>query len=296
MPTAPRWRPLSQRHLPPQDEVLVEDVPAYLGMALSRWVVRYVGLYWIREIALQLHIAWDWTDDPLTDGLDPDRPARVFCTHVTNSNPEQLLDVIDCFLHRTMSKARTEKDRVAAGRLTDTAVALETILSNGGSAWRVTNASDGLERRVDQTVQDDYRLAIDAAVASGVPSAAEHLRSSWEAAYGRNPGPAAAYGDGVKAVESAAIPVISPTNKGATLGTMIADLKNKPAKWQFALSDKNGAHDIEPVIALMERLWQGQVRHGANPTPKVTAEEGEAALHAAVTLVHWFTSGAVTTT
>lgn len=294
MPADPRWRPLTQRHLPPQDDVLVEDVPEYLAIAVSRWIRSYVGLHWCRQIALELRIPWDYGGDAELDALtnNTDSPAREFSEFVIKTNRNQLLDVLDCALHQVMNDAGTKRDRNAIARVEVVASVLEETLSTGGSAWRVTLGSDGLERRVDQTVRDDAQKAIDDAAAAGLTSAAEQLQSSWAAAYGRNPDPSTVYRDAVMAVESAAVPVISPTNTKATLGTMIKDIQNKPSKWQFVLSDKDGARGIEPVLGLMERLWQGQVRHGTNPTPVVRAEEGEAALHTAITLVHWFTSGA----
>jgi hypothetical protein len=295
MSTARRWRPLSQRHLPPQDDVLVDGVPEYLGVALSRWISKYVGLYWCRMIALELRIAWDFGGDDLDLQLDPERPGREFYEEVAKRNPDQVLDLVDCYLHETMEQGGTQGS-AAIARVEETAGALEDLLSRGGSAWRVAGSSDRLERRVDQAVRDDAQKATDAASAAGLPSAAEALQSAWRAAYGRNPDPAEVYRHAVMAVESAAIPVVSPSNTKATLGTMIADMKNKPSKWQFALSDSTGARGIEPVVGLLERLWQGQVRHGSNPTPPVTSPEGEAALHAAATLVHWFASGAVTIT
>jgi hypothetical protein len=276
---------------------LVEGVPEYLGIALKRWVARYVGLHWCREVALQLHVAWEW-NDPMGAliALDPDSAGRDFAAHVLEVDPPTLLDVLDCVLHSLMADARREDPgnrRGVVRHVMDLAGDLEGILTQGGSAWCVSTTCDGLERRVDETARDAVNTAMGSAASARVTSAAEHLRNAWRWAYGRNPNPLTSYMEAVMAVESAGRFVISPKNDTATLGTMIADLGNKPSKWEFVLSDKAGLRGIEPVVGLMERLWQGQVRHGGTPTPAVSQREAEAALHVSATLVQWFASGAV---
>ena len=55
----------------------------------------------------------------------------------------------------------------------------------------------------------------------------------------------------------------------------------------------SGAGAVEECLSL---LWDGQRwrRHGSmQPTPSVSLEEALMAVHLAVTLVQWFTSGAV---
>jgi hypothetical protein len=49
-----------------------------------------------------------------------------------------------------------------------------------------------------------------------------------------------------------------------------------------------------PLIAMIELLWTGQTsRHGARPpTRPETFEEAQMAVYLAMTLVHWFVSGA----
>jgi hypothetical protein len=218
---------------------LVEGVPEYLGIALKLWLSRYVGLHYCRDIALQLQVAWEWNEvNDLLLSLDPDAAGRDFATHVLRVDPAKLLDVLDCALHSMMAAARRQHPadrRGEVNRVMDLAGELEGVLTQGGSAWCVATACDGLERRVDETSRDAVNTAMGSAVTAKLTSAAEHLRSAWRSAYGRNPNPLTSYMEAVMAVESAARFVISPKNDRATLGTMIRDLDNKPSKWEFAL-------------------------------------------------------------
>lgn len=48
------------------------------------------------------------------------------------------------------------------------------------------------------------------------------------------------------------------------------------------------------VVDLMSALWDNQLRHGDEAAPmSETQEATDAAVHLALTLVRWFTSGAV---
>jgi len=77
---------------------------------------------------------------------------------------------------------------------------------------------------------------------------------------------------------------------------MIADLRNDPTKWVVVLTPSAG----DPVMMFretMQLLWTAELsRHGTadESVPlHVSPSEAEAALHLAVTLVHWFHSGAI---
>jgi hypothetical protein len=146
-------------------------------------------------------------------------------------------------------------------------------------------------RRVDVTV-----TAAAKAVMSASGRAGQHLAKAWMEVYGRHPDASTAYLEAVRAVEAIGSPVVSPKHPAPTLGTMIADMKNAPAKWTVALKPKAG----DPVLMIretMELLWTAELdRHGtadAKVPLHVSSQEAEAALHLAVTLVHWFHSGAI---
>jgi len=173
---------------------------------------------------------------------------------------------------------------------------LEVILTEAGSAWSVTTREGGgfeLTARVEEAV----RATIESTVREG-GRAGIYLAKAWTFGYGRHPDASAAYRDSIRAVEVAAKPVVSPKNERTTLGTMIADVRNRPGKWTTPLRAKSGGDkDIMTVLGMMELLWHGQHdRHGTN-TPNaeltVSLEEARMAVHLAATLVRWFGSGAV---
>ncbi|WP_244215778.1 hypothetical protein [Kitasatospora purpeofusca] len=172
---------------------------------------------------------------------------------------------------------------------------LETVLTDGGSAFRIADDGRSLERRVDETVRDAVLLAGNSAASAPAGSASEHLRDAWQAVYGRTPNPPAAYSLAIKAVEAAAHAVLEPNNAKSTLGTMIRNLRDAPQNFRVAI-DGPSEGDPTPVIGMLQMLWQGQTsRHGGQtPTRPETKEAAEMAVHLAATLVQWFTAGAVT--
>ncbi|MGA5498745.1 hypothetical protein ACPCSP_30800 [Streptomyces cinereoruber] len=145
-------------------------------------------------------------------------------------------------------------------------------------------------------MRDAVRHTIaDAATGPAAGSAADHLATAWQAAYGRSPDPVRAYSESIKAVESAAHAVIQPNHPKATLGTMLGELKGARHKFTFAIPAGSG-DPIAPAESLMRVLWDGQTsRHGGQtPTSPETLEAARASVHLAATLVQWFASGAVT--
>ena len=73
------------------------------------------------------------------------------------------------------------------------------------------------------------------------------------------PGSFWSYREAVRAVEAAAKPVVLPQNDRATLGTMIAALRDKPDKWETRIGT------IDDVRRQMELLWTNQLdRHGTD--------------------------------
>lgn len=168
------------------------------------------------------------------------------------------------------------------------------ILEDASSVWTIGTRSGrpALERRLT----DGAAQAI-AAVGVNAGNAGKRLSNAFEAAYGVDPDPSKAYSLAIKAVEDATIPVVSPANTKATLGTVIRDFKNAPT---FRLPH-NREHEDAPthtvVLGMMQMLWVGQTdRHGGPASvgvPPVSQSEAEAAVMLAVPLVEWFTSGKV---
>lgn len=171
---------------------------------------------------------------------------------------------------------------------------LARILHDASSVWTVDVrlGRTGLIRRITDGAAQAVKT-----VTSGSGNAGKRLASAFDAIYGVAPDPSKAYGLAIKAVEDATIPVVSPANTKATLGTVIRDFKNAPT---FRLPH-NREHGDAPthtvVLGMMQMLWVGQTdRHGGPASvgvPPVSQSEAEAAVMLAVPLVEWFTSGKV---
>jgi hypothetical protein len=67
----------------------------------------------------------------------------------------------------------------------ETLAALDGILTDAGSLYRIDFNGRCLVRRIDSTVQ----ATADAAIATATPMVADHLRTAWVAAYGLHPDP-----------------------------------------------------------------------------------------------------------
>jgi hypothetical protein len=204
-----------------------------------------------------------------------------------------MLDAIEAALVWGANRAQeqyTAKDRkIAREYHTERAMRLDEILALGGSRWTSNDDGTLLVERVEPAVVQTVEAAISLAAKS---SASDHLRAAWAGAYGRKPNPGDSYGESIKAVEAAAIPVVTPNDLKATLGTIIGHLKANRTKWHFAIAPR----DIEPVIVAADTLWKGQTdRHaGVKKTVAVEPNAARAAVVSASTLVHWFAGGFVT--
>ncbi len=120
---------------------------------------------------------------------------------------------------------------------------------------------------------------------------AEHLRIAWAKCFGLHPDLNEACTEAVKAIEVAAKPVVTPDDPVATLGKMIGAIRLKPEKWET-----NSAFDgsVQTVLAMMDMVWKGQLRHGDEDAPlEVSQEAAEMTVQMAVLLVSWFRSGRI---
>ncbi|MEV7683248.1 hypothetical protein AB0O64_32605 [Streptomyces sp. NPDC088341] len=267
----------------PEHDGPFEDVPQHLLTPLQEWVgvvLRFRGSLReseARPICLRLRMS------PQKDRYG----KATYVVPLEQAVGTQLLDVVDELLH-----ARQVVADYQAGNLSE-------ILDDAGSAYRVNEAADGLEERVTSAVRDAVRHTIsDAASQPTAGSAAGHLETAWQAAYGRSPDPVRAYSEAIKAVEAAAHAVIQPNNPKATLGTILGEIKNARHKLITAISTPPTVDPIAPVEAMMRALWDGQTsRHGAlTATVPESLEAARAGVHLAAALVQWFVSGAVVRT
>ncbi|MCO4273053.1 hypothetical protein NG701_01155 [Pseudarthrobacter sp. HLT3-5] len=171
---------------------------------------------------------------------------------------------------------------------------LNIVLEESGSMWRVgeRSGSRGLVRRVPDSVQ----TAVDNAILFGGHAGAR-LAQAWAAIYGIDPNPSLAYSLSVKAVEDAAIPVVSPNDTSATLGKINSQIRNT-GDWSLPLQrEDEHTPASSTLLSMMKMLWAGQAdRHGGHHDPDlvITHEAAEVAVMTAATLVQWFTAGLVT--
>lgn len=179
------------------------------------------------------------------------------------------------------------KDSIDAGKLAE-------VLQLGKSGWQVGERAglNGLTRRVPSGVQ----VAVDSIIGRQ-ESAGIKLAKAWENIYGLTPNPSEAYSLAIKAIEDAAIPLVSPKNSRATLGTVIRDMKNQ-GDWTLPLGrEKESQPSGEVVIGMMELVWHGQHdRHGGQPSAPglVSLEEATVAVTMAVSLVNILAGSLVT--
>ena len=298
-----RWRPFSKRGSEEDAEAydaLHDDIPEWLVQSIWNWVEEMIVttcntddrttvllnrydsnevrrrdllLYIERELRLRLQ----WTHGS-SEAAANDLLQQSF------SEPKVGLDVLDLLVN-LLSRS--------GGRYHELIDKLDSHLYQGGSKYCVSSNRDGLETRVAPSVAERA-----AQLMTGKTRTAAHLREAWRDVYGRNPKPGNAYGEAGRAVEVAGIPIISPKNEKATLGTMIRDMKAAPQKWKVSLQPAFG-DPVEYLIGMMELLWTAQLRHGT-PDPSVplsaTPLEAEAALHLALTLTHMFEAGLIVPT
>jgi hypothetical protein len=218
------------------------------------------------------------------------KPGSSYATSLLLCEDDKLLTAIDAVLqlsdtlweHVEFLKSRPDIAR------SDPVRELDNILIDGTSRYMVDVDRHCLAVRLDFTVTGAANMA-----AAADPTAGDHLRTAWNAAYGLNPDPDKAYREAVLAVEALACPLVCPSNPRRTLGTAIADLSNQAAQWALAIGDSTGQHaSPDRLIEMLKLLWQGQSRHAGSPNSRrQTQAEAEAAVHLAATLVQWLASG-----
>ena len=206
--------------------------------------------------------------DPCT-GRYPVRMAEPNPLNVimdtTWDDRDMLLNIADYLL---ASELASEED----------AAALRGFLRDSGSVWEVDEEGRELTRRVPPEQREAYQ----AAIAPG-DAASRHLQDAWRAAWSRRePSARDAYDGAVKALESALKPIVSPKNDRTSLGTIVRDLRKKPAKWDTRFG---GEQTVETLVALLRELWSTQDRHGEEEYRTNTLEEAQDAVTIAIAVV-----------
>jgi hypothetical protein len=319
------WRPLSQRLEGIPATAWRGEVPAALVKPLRKWVdvtLRVTPSPWgagerriAERVLLRLDLVPPDAEVQEDDTADAETVARGFLAYGT---PVDLLpDVVDAVLYllpvqfkasvnpsvrkpspvagwvasMALSAAKNAADWADAQRET-----LSGLLDDSLSVLRLQRGGRCLERRADALAEAEFGQAVRSAeAAAGAGSAAGQLREAWGCVYALRPDPVKAYAQAIKAVESAVHALVQPRNAKATLGTMLGHLRANRDRFSLVIPGPDGKGDVGPLVACMTLLWEGQSsRHGSSrPTRDETLEEATMAVHLAVTLVQWFTSGAV---
>lgn len=279
-------------------ESLRRDIPNHLVPVLQNWI-KLASQHdndAPQRVALRLGLP------PVSGGRGQFSFLDALCD--VGTDPD-LLDVVHALLavHRAPGWARDRRygqslsgsDSAHAqvaenyGRLVGDLI---NSLEDAGSAYTVASDARSLVERVDPTVAEAVEQTIDTAP----PTAGELLRDAWRQVYGLHPDPTAGFHDAVRAVEEVACPLVLPEDGAATLGKVIAHLRQGAHLWAFTLVDRNGADSVEPLVGMLDRLWTGQVsRHGGGQKSREqTTGEAQVAVHLAATLVQLLGAGALT--
>jgi len=298
------WRPLSVREgrsSTSEYDGPHDGVPAWMFGPLWGWVVgryptvRRAGTFFpgtvavagsvetYRRIASALRV-------PIEDGPEPlPRDAAGLQARLLErlrTEPYRLLDVADYWLHTVDFKEPLRGHDDARSDL-------DGILATAGSVYHVQDGSPPYLARV--VAPETQAVANALMTVRGRPG--QHLALAWRAIYGRPARAGEGYRECIRAVEAAAIAVVSPNNAKATLGTVIGDLRNSPDKWKVALHGPTPGEQVPAVTAMLELLWKGQSDRHGSPDPaaplSVSLEHAEAAMHLALPLVQFFTAGVV---
>lgn len=288
-----RWRPLSVREGGDKDayDGPHEGVPDWLFAPLWGWVdallppvrvsmsVYPPGVATYRELAAALRTRFD--DQADRDGTT----AKQGLFDYVSYDSGRLLDAVAWVLSNRLG---TDAAGQEAPRY------LDSVLATAGSVYEVGEDERG-QFYLSRRVTEEMKAAAEDAMRPA-DKATSHLAAAWRAIHGRNPNPGYGYAQAVKAIEVVAIPVVSPKNASATLGTVIRDMRVAPANWRVELHHPNREEQTLDFVQVLDLIWKGQLRHG-DPRPDipldVTLPEAEAALHLAIPVVKLFRDGTV---
>jgi hypothetical protein len=291
--TSQAWRPLSAREEDDAAEAyraLHVGVPPWLRDSIWEWVEEQVTSGWagsypqvwgegLRQLERVVRFETGWNGRGEGEGL-------LLLRKKLKASPWLMLDVTDYLINHP-------DFRPSFVRGEDSLLPLDKLLEESGSAYKVAPNEDGrsatLIRRVDSSVELAAKRVMDERKAPSIL-----LRRAWNTTFGLHPNPSDGYRQAVRAVEAAAIPVILPNDKDATLGRVIGTLRSNPDRWQLSFTHRTKPEKPAATLtSMMALLWEGQYdRHVSDGVPlHVSQEEAETAIHLAVTLVQWFTAG-----
>ena len=232
----------------------------------------------IREIERNCRVDSRWTGDG-REHSDREKGIEALRA-VLYKNEISFLTAVDFHLART-TDARDLKE-------------LQLTLEDSSSKWRVgeVRSRAGLVERVDETVQRAADLLMSKGERPG-----KLLAEAWQYAFSMQRNPSSAYRCAVRAVESAAAPILTPRDPQPSLGKMIPALRDGMTKWSFTFTVDSQVEPKNVLMQMMQLLWTNDYARHINADPdaplNVTQKEAESAVVLALTLVNWFVSGAV---
>jgi len=256
--------------------VLREDVPDGLRASLLEWTMRQFTIS-DRFLTPQLDQRKLGILERLTDRTILSGELRDYLPSLEQAFSE------DDHLHLDAVDVALGFARI------DDVVILETYLREARSAYCV--GEDFAQRYELQYRQSEEMTRLLANETSQHDQAATHLRTAWSRCFGRKPQTNDVCMEAVKSIEIAAKPVVTPNDPNATLGKMCAAIRSKPDKWE---TDSEFDGGVNTVLAMMEMVWKGHLRHGHESAPlEVSQEATEMTVQTAVLLVSWFRSGRI---
>lgn len=295
--TDPTWRPfgVDDEEQVAEYDALHDGVPEWMSAAFWAWVQDRVteSRRYSDGSGYYKRLRWSLAEE-MAQTLKFALPnLRYEGTDIT-TNRHRMEEALKAF--RAHSNPLAIADYLLAHAPSTDAETLEALLERSKSAWRIGERAgkSGLVRRVPIGVQAGADSVIARSGRAGV-----RLAKAWEELYGLQPNASEAYRLAILAVEDAAIPVVSPTNTSATLGTVLKQIEDQ-GDWKLPMTREHPkAPPGEVLIGMIRTLWHGQHdRHGGQPSApgNVSQEEAVIAVGLATTLVHWFDAGLVART
>lgn len=280
------WTPMGRSASEPP--ALVDGIPPWMRSGVKEWLKARLhipqrgGLLRKRVTIVRAFDELTQQEYPLSDTFE-DSGFNTFeqVLFEDADGTDLYIQFLDYMVYFTSAESSGESYRSG----------LEGILLRSGSKWTVGRRGEhpGLEERVATGVRDAAEAAM------GLPGhAGELLSKAWRAAFGVSPNPVAAYTNAVLAVEAAAVPVVIPSDRNATLGKVFSVMRDQGG-WGLDIQKQHDNYPVEEVVlGMVQMLWAGQGRHAGQPDWAAnTQAEAEAAVLLAVPLVQWFTSGSI---
>jgi hypothetical protein len=260
-------------------EVLVDGVPPWLREPLVGWIDSYLSASGWYDTAKCLDVQLNTRVQLGVSAGSSITDSATTLKRIRSLAPLELLRIVDYVVSEAAYNIESKP-----------ALDLDDLLDAGRSKWTVGKRGGriGLVERVAEGVQSSVEGVIASAGSSG-----RILARAWSHVHGFQPNDSGGYADAVRAVEIAAIDLVQPNNKNATLGSVVNQMRDQ-GDWRLPLREHQYAPSSELILNSARTLWHGhRDRHGSVDYSDVTHDEARAAVALAATLVEWFTSGAV---